>query len=186
MPATICLRVMIRPARHMLRHAIGGLMATAGDAFLLFAPNGNSYRRFQRESYAPVAVTWGINNRSVSLRVPAGPPASRHVEHRFCGADVNLYLAAAAVLAGVQRGIEQQLDPGPPVQGNGYSVQSALPSALPSTWGESIQRAADSDFLKEAFGPEFLKVFLAIKHQEYQRWNAEVTPTDLLWYLRDT
>jgi glutamine synthetase len=169
----------------LLRHAIGGLMATAGDAFLVFAPNGNSYRRFQRESYAPVAVSWGINNRSVSLRVPAGPPASRHVEHRFCGADVNLYLAAAAVLAGLLRGIEQQIDPGPPVQGNGYSVQSISPT-LPATWGESIQRAADSTFLKEAFGPEFHKVFLAIKRQEYQRWCAEVTPTDLLWYLRET
>jgi glutamine synthetase len=98
---------------------------------------------------------------------------------------VNLYLAAATVLAGVLRGIEQQLDPGPPVQGNGYSLQSISP-ALPSTWGESIQRAADSTFLKDAFGPEFHKVFLAIKRQEYQRWCAEVTPTDLLWYLRDT
>jgi glutamine synthetase len=166
----------------LLRHAIGGLMATAGDAFLVYAPNGNSYRRFQRESYAPVAVSWGINNRSVSLRVPSGPPASRHVEHRFCGADANLYLAAATVLAGVEQGIEQQLDPGPPVQGNGYSVQSTLPA----NWGESIRRAADSSFLQAALGAGFHKVFMAIKRQEYQRWSAEVTPTDLLWYLRDT
>jgi glutamine synthetase len=167
----------------LLRHAVGGLMATAADAFLVFAPNGNSYRRFQRESYAPVAVTWGINNRSVSLRVPSGPPASRHIEHRFCGADVNLYLAAAAVLAGVTRGIERQLDPGAPVQGNGYA--SAAPITLPMTWGESIARAASAPFLQTAFGPEFLKVFLAIKRQEYARWCAEVTPTDHLWYLRD-
>jgi glutamine synthetase len=166
----------------LLRHAIGGLMATAGDAFLVYAPNGNSYRRFQRESYAPVAVSWGINNRSVSLRVPSGPPASRHVEHRFCGADVNLYLAAAAVLEGVLQGIEQQLDPGLPVQGNGYCVQSTLPA----TWDESIRRAADSPFLQAALGAGFHKVFLAIKRQEYQRWSAEVTPTDVLWYLRDT
>jgi glutamine synthetase len=166
----------------LLRHAIGGLMATAADAFLVFAPNGNSYRRFQRESYAPVALSWGINNRSVSLRVPAGAPATRHVEHRFCGADVNLYLAAAAVLAGVQQGIKQKLDPGPPVQGNGYGVQSTLPA----TWGDSIQRAADSSFLQAALGAGFHKVFLAIKRQEYRRWSAEVTPTDLLWYLRDT
>ncbi len=79
----------------------------------MFAPNGNSYRRFQRESYAPVAASWGVNNRSVSLRVPAGPPASRHVEHRFCGADANLYVAAATVLAGAAHGIERGMDPGP-------------------------------------------------------------------------
>jgi glutamine synthetase len=169
----------------LLRQAIGGLMATAGDAFLVYAPNGNSYRRFQRESYAPVAVNWGINNRSVSLRVPAGAPASRHIEHRFCGADVNLYLAATAVLAGLIQGIEQQLDPGPPVQGNGYAATANAASVVPATWGESIQRAAAAPFLARAFGADFLNVFLAIKRQEYARWSAEVTPTDLLWYLRN-
>jgi glutamine synthetase len=170
-------------------------MATAGDAFLAFAPNGNSYRRFQLESYAPVAVSWGVNNRSVSLRVPAGPPASRHVEHRFCGADANLYLAAAAVLAGALQGIEHQRDPGPAVIGNGYNAAprpdappgaGSLPGALPRSWDEAITRAATAPFLAEAFGAGFLKVWLAIKRQELARWNAEVTPTDTLWYLRDT
>jgi len=179
----------------LLRHAIAGLMATAGDAFLAFAPNGNSYRRFQLESYAPVAVSWGVNNRSVSLRVPAGPPASRHVEHRFCGADANLYLAAAAVLAGALQGIEHQRDPGPAVIGNGYNTTprtdappgaGSSPRALPRSWDEAITRAATAPFLAEAFGAGFLKVWLAIKRQELARWNAEVTPTDTLWYLRDT
>jgi glutamine synthetase len=179
----------------LLRHAIAGLMATAGDAFLAFAPNGNSYRRFQHESYAPVAVSWGVNNRSVSLRVPAGPPASRHVEHRFCGADANLYLAAAAVLAGALQGIEHQRDPGPAVIGNGYNATprtdappgaGSSPHALPRSWDEAITRAATAPFLGEAFGAGFLKVWLAIKRQELARWNAEVTPTDTLWYLRDT
>lgn len=172
----------------LLRQAIAGMMHTAGDAFLAFAPNGNSWRRFQRESYAPVGVSWGVNNRSVSLRVPAGVPASRHVEHRFCGADVNLYLAATAVLEGAMQGIAGGLDPGAPVEGNGYAADAA-PSAvppLPATWGESLARAAQAPFLGQAFGAEFLKVFLAIKRQEQARWNAEVTPTDLLWYLRDT
>ena len=171
----------------LLRQAIAGMMATAGDAFIAFAPNGNSWRRFQRESYAPVSVSWGVNNRSVSLRVPAGAPASRHVEHRFCGADVNLYVAAAAVLAGAAHGIERQLDPGPPVEGNGYAAQSAGAwPPLPSNWGESIVRAEEAPLLKSALGEGFHKVLLAIKRQEHRRWESEVTPTDLLWYLRDT
>jgi glutamine synthetase len=171
----------------LLRQAVAGMGATAAEAFLLFAPNGNSYRRFQRESYAPVAVNWGINNRSVSLRVPVGPPASRHIEHRFCGADANLYLAATAVLAGALHGIEHGVDPGAPVQGNGYASAGGNPwPAPPANWGESISRAADSAFLVRALGPGMHKVLLAIKRQEHARWNAEVTPTDLLWYLRDT
>lgn len=171
----------------LLRQAIAGMMATAGDAFLAFAPHGNSWRRFVRESYAPVAVSWGINNRSVSLRVPAGVPASRHVEHRFCGADANLYIAAAVVLAGALHGIERQLDPGAPVEGNGYAAKDggqAWP-ALPLSWRDSIARAERSAFLRQALGAGFHKVWLAIKRQEQARWDAEVTPTDLLWYLRD-
>ena len=90
----------------LLRNAIGGMQATMADAFLIFAPNANSYRRFKANSYAPVAPTWGINNRTVSFRVTAGPAPTRHVEHRIGGADANPYLAMAALLAGMCHGIE--------------------------------------------------------------------------------
>jgi len=172
----------------LLRQAIAGMMASAGDGFLAFAPHGNSWRRFQHESYAPVAINWGINNRSVSLRVPAGVAPSRHVEHRFCGADVNPYVAAATMLAGALQGIEQQLDPGVPVEGNGYRADASANQwpRLPASWRECIERAERTPFLKEALGAGFHKVWLAIKRQELARWEAEVTSTDLLWYLRDT
>src|SRR3546814_5386945 len=74
------------------------MLGSVGDGFAIFAPHANSYRRFKANSYAPVAPTWGVNNRTVSFRIPAGPPPSRHVEHRACGADANPYLAVAAVL----------------------------------------------------------------------------------------
>lgn len=176
----------------LLRQALGGLKATMAESLLAFAPNGNSYRRFQSESYAPTAVSWGVNNRSVSLRVPAGPASSRHIEHRIAGADANPYVAAAVVLAGVERGIAMGLDPGPPVTGNGYAAAAAAAASgppidpqlvLPRTWQEAIDRAAGSAFLAEALGPEFLKVFLAIKRQECARFSAEVTELDRSWYL---
>jgi glutamine synthetase len=167
----------------LLRHAIGGLKATMAESLLVFAPNGNSYRRFRSQSYAPVAASWGVNNRSVSLRIPVGPPSSRHVEHRIAGADANPYLAAATVLAGLEQGIDQKLDPGPPVTGNGYG-QNAGPRELPQTWQEAIDRAAGSRFLRETLGEGFLKVFLAIKRQECDRFSAEVTELDRAWYLK--
>jgi len=168
----------------LLRHAIGGLAATVAESFLVFAPNANSYRRYRSLSYAPVAPTWGINNRTVSLRVPAGPPASRHVEHRIAGADANLYLAVATVLAGVENGIDGHIDPGPPVAGNGYAL--VRPRVFPATWHEAIERAGASQFLHAALGADFMKVFLAVKRQECERFMAEVTPLDYAWYLRDT
>ncbi|MFZ9905069.1 MAG: glutamine synthetase family protein, partial [Steroidobacteraceae bacterium] len=69
----------------LLRQAIGGLKATMAESLLVFAPNGNSYRRFRSQSYAPIAASWGVNNRSVSLRIPTGPATSRHLEHRIAG-----------------------------------------------------------------------------------------------------
>jgi glutamine synthetase len=172
----------------LLRHAIGGLKATMAESLLVFAPNGNSYRRFRSRSYAPIAASWGINNRSVSLRIPTGPAASRHLEHRIAGADANPYLVVATVLAGIERGIEQSLDPGPAVVGNGYAAASStgVQRELPVTWHEAIERAATSEFLRQALGAEFLPIFLAIKRQECERFSAEVTELDRHWYLRSS
>ena len=173
----------------LLRQAVAGLKSTAAESFLAFAPHGNSYRRYQQQSYAPVAVNWGVNNRSVSLRVPAGPAHSRHIEHRFCGADVNLYVAAATVLAGCAHGIERQLDPGPPSTGNAYEPSAdprgTSPETVPATWEEAIRRADQSPFLRQALGPDFHRIYVAIKAQECRVWGAEVTATDLAWYLRN-
>jgi glutamine synthetase len=166
----------------LLRHAIGGMKATMPESLAVFAPNANSYRRFVSKSYAPVAPIWGVNNRSVSLRVPAGPPASRHVEHRVCGADANLYLATATVLAAAAHGIERELDPGPPVEGNGYAQVGER--ALPGSWHEALTAAENSAFLRDALGAGFMKIFLAIKHQECARFSAEVSELDYAWYLR--
>jgi glutamine synthetase len=165
-----------------LRHAIGGMKAAMPESMAVFAPNANSYRRFVAQSYAPTAPIWGINNRSVSLRVPAGPPASRHVEHRIAGADANLYLAVATVLAGVEHGLTARLEPGPPVEGNCYAQTAER--TLARTWHEALERAARSAFLREALGAGFVDIFLAIKRQECERFSAEVSELDYAWYLR--
>src|SRR5690606_31980154 len=75
-----------------LLHALGGLATTMAESMLVFAPHANSWRRFVSQSYAPVAPTWGVNNRSVALRVPAGEARARRIEHRPSGVDANPYL----------------------------------------------------------------------------------------------
>jgi len=167
----------------LCRQAVAGLAATMTESFLVFAPNANSYRRFRAESYAPTRPIWGINNRTVSLRIPSGAPDSRHIEHRIAGADANLYLAAASVLAGAEKGIADQLDPGPPVEGNGYRDPGAA-RELPATWQQAIANAERSDFLRAALGADFLRIYLAIKRQECDKFSAQVTELDYSWYLR--
>ncbi|HHQ4436759.1 glutamine synthetase family protein [Pseudomonas aeruginosa] len=164
----------------LLRQAVGGMLASLLDSLLLFCPNANSYRRFQVNSYAPLAQTWGVDNRTVSLRVPGGPASSRHIEHRICGADANPYLAAAALLAGVHRGIREGIDPGAPVEGNGYAQAG---KRLPTDWLTALDTLQGSEWAREAFGEPFLGVYLAVKRAEYRQFMGEVGEQDWRWYL---
>nr|WP_288355106.1 glutamine synthetase family protein [uncultured Pseudomonas sp.] len=164
----------------LLRHSIGGMMATLLDSLAIFCPNANSFRRFQANSYAPLAKSWGVNNRTVSFRVPGGPAVSRHIEHRICGADANPYLAAAAILAGIHHGIREQIDPGAAIVGNGYEQATEF---LPTDWLTALRSLEASTWAREALGEEFLKVFLAIKKTEYRQFMAEVGEQDWRWYL---
>ncbi len=163
----------------LLRQAVGGQLAILLDSLLLFCPNANSYRRFQSNSYAPLAATWGIDNRTVSLRVPGGPAASRHIEHRICGADANPCLAAA-ILAGIHCGITARLDPGAPIEGNGYAQAG---ERLPTDWLTSLRALEGSRWARETFGGEFLGVYLAVKRAEYRQFMGEVGEQDWRWYL---
>ena len=163
-----------------MRHSIAGMMARMRDSLALFCPNANSFRRFQANSYAPLALTWGVNNRTVSLRVPGGPAPTRHIEHRICGADANPYLAAAAILAGIHHGIRDKLDPGTPISGNGYAQATEF---LPTDWLTALRALEGSAWAREAFGAEFLEVYLAIKHVEYAQFMGEVGEQDWRWFL---
>lgn len=166
----------------LLRQAIAGMGQAIPSSMLVFAPNANSYRRFQSLSYAPIAPTWGINNRTVAMRIPEGPPASRHVEHRVGGADANPYLALALVLAAMHDGITRKLDAGEPVTGNGYDAAGAMPETPPN-WLDSIRAFKESDLAKDYLGEDFVRVFSAVKMTEYKRFNAIVPPLDLEWYF---
>jgi glutamine synthetase len=165
----------------LLMHAIGGLKAAMAESMLIFAPNANSYRRFRRNSYAPVSASWGINNRTVSLRIPAGPPKACHIEHRPSGADANPYLVMAAILAGMHHGIVEKAEPGNPVTGNGYERRAKY---IPGNWFDAIDAFWRASILKEYFGKEFVDTYCTLKEVEADRFYAEPTARDFEWYLR--
>jgi len=167
-----------------LLHSLGGLAATMPESMLVFAPHANSWRRFVAQSYAPIAPTWGVNNRSVALRVPAGEVKNRRIEHRPSGVDTNPYLVAATVLAGISKGLDEKLDPGPETTGNGYENAPKLAGA-PGDWRSAIEAAEASEFLKEALGPDLHRTFTAIKHAEYMRVARTVSELDYHLYLHE-
>ena len=163
-------------------HALGGLRATMGESMLVFAPHANSWRRFASQSYAPVSPTWGVNNRSVALRIPAGDIKARRIEHRPAGVDANPYLVAATVLAGVRHGMANNIDPGPETTGNGYADGQDAP-AIPVDWRSAIEAAKASGFLKDALGTDMHRTFTAIKAAEYARVARTISEVDFDLYL---
>ncbi|MDR5652825.1 glutamine synthetase family protein [Ruixingdingia sedimenti] len=165
-----------------IRHALGGLIATMGESMLVFAPHANSWRRFAAQSYAPVSPTWGVNNRSVALRIPAGDIRARRIEHRPAGVDANPYLVAATVLAGIRHGLTQRLDPGPETTGNGYVAAPEAPP-IPVDWRSAIAAAEGSAFLKDALGPDMHRTFTAIKAAEQARVARTIADVDYDLYL---
>ncbi len=167
-----------------LLNALGGLSTTMAESMLVFAPHANSWRRFVSQSYAPVAPTWGLNNRSVALRVPAGDVQNRRIEHRPSGVDANPYLVAATVLAGIAKGLGEKLDPGPETTGNGYETANAATS-MPTDWRAAIEAARASAFLKGALGEDLHRTFVAIKQAEYLRVARTVGELDYHLYLHE-
>lgn len=163
-----------------IRHALGGLKQTMGESMLVFAPHANSWRRFANQSYAPVSPSWGVNNRSVALRIPAGDVRARRIEHRPSGVDANPYLVAATVLAGIRKGLEERIDPGPETTGNAYEAEAG---GIPRDWRAAIEAATGSAFLKEALGAEMHRTFTAVKAAEYARVARTIADVDYDLYL---
>lgn len=164
----------------MLRHAIGGLQTLMPESMALFAPSVNSYRRFQPDMFAPVNRRWGLNNRSVGLRVPIGPEEARRIEHRAAGADANPYLVLAAVLAGIHYGIEAKRDPGPGATGN---VSREADDTLPLAIDDALAKFGSAQFLPRYLGEETVSLYRESKRLELQRFRRIVPAHEYEWYL---
>lgn len=164
-----------------LRHAVDGLLELMPDSMALLAPNLNSFRRFQEGFYVPMAPTWGYDNRSVAVRVPAGPREARRIEHRVAGADVNPYLLLATVLASIHHGLTQQREPVAPIIGNAYAQ---VKPQLTNSWTQALHQLSANSMLNELFGQKFIQVFIANRQAERAQAMREVSAMEYDWYLR--
>lgn len=163
-----------------LKHAIGGLQRSAPDSLLLFAPHANSYRRYVPNAYVPLNECWGFNNRTVAMRIPYSDAKNTRIEHRIAGADANVYLVTAAVLAGMLWGIENGFDPGPAITGNAYEqTENHTPF-----WRDAIRDFLASGFIGGQFGEVFRHVYGQQKLKEMRTFHTQVTDLEYDWYLR--
>ena len=164
-----------------LRNAVEGLRGVMVESMLICAPHANSYHRFQSDSCAPVNMSWGYNNRTVSIRIPASEGPDTRIEHRLAGADANPYLLVAALLSGILHGLKEKNDPPQPVEGNAY-LQTDL--EFPETWEEARNHFEQAEILPQYFGKEFCQLFANLKKGEQSRFLSKIAPLEYEWYLK--
>ncbi|MFE1310090.1 glutamine synthetase family protein [Streptomyces sp. NPDC058755] len=159
----------------VMRHFLAGQLAALRDFSLLYAPNINSYKRFQPGSFAPTAVAWGHDNRTCALRV-VGHGRSLRFENRLPGGDVNPYLAVAALVAAGLYGIEQKLELPEPCPGNAYTADF---EHVPTTLREAAELWENSPIAKAAFGDEVVAHYRNMARVELEAFDAAVTDWEL-------
>lgn len=166
----------------MLRHAVAGCLAAMPGSTLVFAPHENSYDRLVPNAHAPTGIGWAYENRTSAIRIPSSGPKARRIEHRVAGGDVNPYLSVAAVLGAALNGIEDRIDPPPPIQGNAYEQGLAQ---LPATWGAAIDAFAACPQIRRIFPAHLIENFVMTKRQELH-YMAELSDDETVELYLDT
>jgi glutamine synthetase len=155
----------------MFLNHIGGLQRYLAAALPLCAPNVNSYRRLVPDSDAPTNVHWGIDNRTVPLRVPSSDPSNTRIENRITGADANPYLAFAASLACGYLGMIERIKPSDPVTGSAYRFAHTLPISL----DEALDKLTYTKPLKQVLGEKFVEAYRDVKLEEMQHFRRVIS-----------
>jgi glutamine synthetase len=161
---------------------LAGQVACLMEFAPMFWPTINSYKRLVDGFWAPVKPTWGLDNRTASFRVIAGSPKATRLETRCPGADVNPYLAMAAVVAAGMHGVEKGLKlTAPPITGTNQGAEN-IPRA-PRSLIRSTQNFKASTVARDWLGDTFVDHFAATREWEHRQWQDAVTDWELKRYF---
>jgi len=148
----------------------------------MFWPTVNSYKRLVDGFWAPVKPTWGVDNRTATFRVLPGSPKATRLETRAPGADMNPYLAVAAVLAAGLDGIEKARKlTTKPITGTNQGAEN-IPRA-PRSLIETTRIFRESEVARDWFGDDFVDHFAATREWEWRQWQDAVTDWELRRYF---
>ena len=156
----------------IFRWFLGGWIAHAPEFMAFYAPNVNSYKRYESGSWAPTSLAWGFDNRSAGFRV-VGTGDSLRIECRLPGADCNPYLAYTAALASGLDGIENKIEPPAALDGNAYALPGM--SGLPTTLREANDAFQASEFVKQSLGDDVVQHYAHFFEVEQLAFDGAVT-----------
>jgi glutamine synthetase len=160
----------------LFQQFLAGQLATLREFSYFFAPNINSYKRYQPGTFAPTAVLWGLDNRTCALRT-VGQGTALRFENRVPGGDVNPYLAVAAMIAAGLHGVEHKLPLEPAFSGSGYDADAAR---VPSSLSEAAALWESSTIARRAFGDAVVDHYANTARVELAAFDAAVTDWELI------
>ncbi len=169
---------------------LAGVLNKLPEFMVLYAPVINSYKRYIEGTWAPLNTTWGMDNRTCSVRVINNGKRAIRIENRVPGADANFYLVFSAMIASGLYGIERKLELPTRLEGNAYDpvvVAKAIEEGRISPLARNLTDATDlferSEVAKEYLGADFVEHFAATRRWEVREYEKAVTNWDRRRYF---
>ena len=156
-----------------MRHYLAGLLAHASEVTAFLAPHINSYKRFAAGTFAPTKAIWSLDNRTAGYRICGADTTAVRVECRVGGADLNPYLAYAALIAAGLDGIEAKRELEPAFVGDAYGGEGAR--AIPATLRDAARALDGSAMLRQAFGDDVIDHYVHAAWWEQAEYDRRVT-----------
>ena len=161
-----------------LRHAVAGCLEVLPHCMPIFAPNHNAMRRLSGTVNTATHASWGYEDRDACLRVPDSDAKNLRVEHRLAGADANPYLVLAAILIGLEQGLEAGREPIPALNEDRTSGID-----FPTQMLEAVQAMQGHASVREGLGAEFVDVYCENKRQDHLAFMNEISAREYRWFM---
>jgi glutamine synthetase len=131
-------------------------------------------------TWAPTTATWGRENRTTAIRVIGDSPKSMRLEYRQLAADMNAYIGMAVSLAAGLWGIQNEVEPPPMCEGNGYATKAR---PLPRNLKEAVELLERSERARELLGDGFVDHYVRTRKWEVRQYERAVTNWELERYM---
>jgi glutamine synthetase len=161
-----------------LRHAVAGCLELLPHCMPIFAANHNAFRRYGAMVNAASRASWGFEDRDACIRIPESDARNLRIEHRLAGADANPYLVLAAILSGMEHGLDAQREPIAPLN---QDRQSGID--FPQDMLSAVAAMQDHPAVRERLGSEFVMVYCENKRQDHLAFINEVSAREYRWFL---
>jgi len=161
-----------------LRHAVAGCLELLPNCMPIFAANHNAMRRYGAMVNAASRASWGYEDRDACIRIPESDPRNLRIEHRLAGADANPYLVLAAILSGMEHGLDTGQEPIAPL-----NEDRASGIEFPKDMLTAVSAMRQHPVVNQCLGSEFVMVYCENKRQDHLAFLHDISAREYRWFM---